>query len=79
MEDCPVAILIRVRQDTERKLLAPLRTHGWTVTIDREAEQGEYQIVKTERAGVEHRVAISEQFLECITAQRVFAKQLGAW
>lgn len=47
-----------LRQDAETKLLAPLRTHGWTATIEREVEQGEYLIVKAERAGVEHRVAI---------------------
>jgi hypothetical protein len=47
-----------LRQDTESKLLAPLRTHGWTATIEREVEQGEYLVVKAERAGVEHRVAI---------------------
>ncbi len=47
-----------LRRDTESKLLAPLRTHRWTATIDREVEQGEYLIVKAERAGVEHRVAV---------------------
>lgn len=47
-----------LRRDTESKLLAPLRTHQWTATIDREVEQGEYLIVKAERAGVEHRVAV---------------------
>lgn len=47
-----------LRSDTESKLLAPLRTHGWAATIEREVEQGEYLIVKAERAGVEHRVAI---------------------
>lgn len=47
-----------LRSDTESKLLAPLRTHNWTATIEREVEQGEYLIVKAERAGIEHRVAI---------------------
>jgi hypothetical protein len=47
-----------LRRDAESKLLAPLRVHGWTATIDREVEQGEYLIVKAERAGVEHKVAI---------------------
>lgn len=47
-----------LRRDAESKLLAPLRTHGWTAAIEREVEQGEYLILKAERAGVEHRVAI---------------------
>lgn len=47
-----------LRRETESKLLAPLRTHEWTATIDREVEQGEYLVVKAERAGVEHQVAI---------------------
>jgi hypothetical protein len=47
-----------LRQDAERKLLTPLRTHGWTATIVREVEAGEYLIVKAQRAGVEHLVAI---------------------
>ncbi len=47
-----------LRSDTESKLLAPLRTHGWTAAIEREVEQGEYLIVRAERAGVEHRVAV---------------------
>ena len=47
-----------LRQDAENKLLAPLRAHGWTATIEREVEQGEYLVVKAERAGIEHHVAI---------------------
>lgn len=47
-----------LRRDTESNLLSPLRTHGWTATIECEIEQGEYLIVKAVRAGVEHRVAI---------------------
>ncbi len=47
-----------LRQDAETKLLSPLRTHGWTAVIEREVEQGEYLVIKAERAGVEHRVAI---------------------
>jgi hypothetical protein len=47
-----------LRSDTESKLFAPLRTHGWTASIEREVAQGEYLVVKAERAGVEHRVAI---------------------
>jgi len=50
-----LAILLR---DTEIKLLEPLRTHGWTAVIEREVEQGEYLLVKAERAGVVHRVAV---------------------
>ncbi|MBK7539153.1 MAG: hypothetical protein IPI49_28060 [Myxococcales bacterium] len=48
------ARLAILRRETESKLLAPLRTHGWTATIEREVEQGEYLVVKAERAGVEH-------------------------
>lgn len=47
-----------LRQDAESKLLAPLRTHGWATSIEREVERGEYLVVKAERAGVEHRVAL---------------------
>jgi len=47
-----------LRQDAESELLAPLRTHGWTASIEREVERGEYLVIKAERAGVSHRVAI---------------------
>lgn len=50
--------LVILRQDSERKILAPLRTHGWTASVEREVEQGEYLIVKAERAGIEHQVAV---------------------
>lgn len=47
-----------LRRDTERRVLEPLRTHGWTASIDGEVEQGECLLVSAERAGVQHRIAI---------------------
>lgn len=47
-----------LRQEAERELLAPLRTHGWMATVEQETENGEYLVIKAARAGVEHRVAI---------------------
>ena len=37
------------RRDAESKLLEPLRTHGWTVAIEREVENGEYLVITAER------------------------------
>lgn len=47
-----------LRRNTEKKLLEPLQTHGWITAIEREVEHGEYLLVKAERAGVVHRVAV---------------------
>lgn len=47
-----------LRRDAESKLLEPLRTHGWTVAIEREVENGEYLVITAERGGHRHRVAI---------------------
>jgi hypothetical protein len=47
-----------LRRDTESKLLEPLRTHGWTGSIERVVGQGEYLLVKAQRSGVVHRVAV---------------------
>lgn len=47
-----------LRRDAESKLLEPLRTHGWTVAIEREVENGEYLVITAERGGHRHRIAI---------------------
>jgi hypothetical protein len=47
-----------LRRDTERLILDPMRTHGWTGTIEREVERGEYLVIVSERAGVKHRIAV---------------------
>lgn len=50
--------LALLREGAESKILAPLRTHGWTVTVESEVEHGEYMIVRAERGGHSHRVAL---------------------
>jgi len=65
-----------LRQDAETKLLSPLRTHGWTAVIEREVEQGEYLVVKAERAGVEHSVAIMYSSATDNAVYRVLAPQV---
>lgn len=68
--------LARLRSATESKLLAPLRMHGWTATIDVEVERGEYLIIKAERAGVEHRVAIMYSSATDNAVYKVLAPQV---
>ncbi len=53
--DARLAIL---KRDAEEKLIGPLNTHGWTSSIEREVENGEYLLIKAERGGHVHRVAI---------------------
>ncbi|MBI4720124.1 MAG: hypothetical protein HY770_02635 [Chitinivibrionia bacterium] len=52
------ARLAILRQDAESKMLVPLRTHNWTVAIEREVENGEYLIINAKRGGIKHCVAI---------------------
>ena len=48
-------ILVR---DAERKLLEPLRHHGWTAEIEHIEPVGEYAVVKAERNGLLRRAAL---------------------
>jgi hypothetical protein len=50
--------LALLKQGAESKILTPLRTHGWTVTVENVVEEGEYMIIAAERAGHTHRVAL---------------------
>jgi hypothetical protein len=45
-----------LRNDAERKMLEPLRTHGWTPTIEREFPDG--LVIAAERGGHRHKVAL---------------------
>lgn len=45
-----------LRNDAERKILDPLRTHQWNATIEREFGDG--LIIAAERGGHQHRVAL---------------------
>jgi hypothetical protein len=45
-----------LRRDAERKMLDPLRMHGWTASIEREFADG--LILTAERGGHPHRVAL---------------------
>ncbi|GEL75594.1 YaaC family protein [Myxococcus virescens] len=47
-----------LRQHTESKVLDPLRMHGWTAKIEREAEHGECLVIVAEQSGHSHRVAV---------------------
>ena len=47
-----------LRDEAERKIVAPLRLHNWIANIDREVDAGEYLVISAERAGVSRRVAI---------------------
>ena len=47
-----------LRQAAEQQMLKPLQTHGWSAAITAEAEQGEYLVVRAEKAGAEHKVAL---------------------
>lgn len=48
-------ILVR---DAEQALLTPLRTHLWNATIECEDQNGEFLIIRAERSGAAHRVAL---------------------
>lgn len=50
--------LVILRRDVDRKIIQPLKYHGWTASIDQEVSQGEYLILLAERAGVSHRIAV---------------------
>lgn len=43
-----------LRRDAEHKILALLRTHAWTASIEREVEAGEYLLIRAERGGQSH-------------------------
>ncbi|MGD0075318.1 MAG: hypothetical protein ABSD31_13405 [Candidatus Binataceae bacterium] len=45
-----------LRRDADRKILDPLRTHKWNVTIEREIPDG--MIIAAERGGHQHKVAL---------------------
>src|SRR6516165_4525827 len=60
-----------LRSDAERKMLDPLRTHGWTASIEREFSDG--LILTAERGGHAHRVAV---IYSSATDNRVY-KQLA--
>jgi len=45
-----------LHNDAERKILEPLRTHGWTPTIEREFPDG--VVIAAERGGHRHKVAL---------------------
>ena len=60
-----------LRRDAERKMLDPLRTHGWTGSIEREISDG--LILTAERGGHSHRVAL---IYSSATDNRVY-KQLA--
>lgn len=48
-----------LRQDAERNILAPLRTHGWEATIEREDQGGDGQLVIVAKRGdASRRVAL---------------------
>lgn len=40
-----------LKRDAEQKILAPMRLHGWKVTIDRDGKPGEYIVMSAERGG----------------------------
>jgi hypothetical protein len=60
-----------LRRDAERKMLDPLRMHGWTASIEREFADG--LILTAERGGYAHRVAL---IYSSATDNRVY-KQLA--
>jgi hypothetical protein len=47
-----------LRREAEQKLVAPLRTHGWTAAIMSEIEAGEYLLITAERGEHRHAVAL---------------------
>jgi hypothetical protein len=47
-----------LKKAAERKILGPLREHGWTIHELREVEDGEYLVIDTERGGRRHKVAL---------------------
>jgi hypothetical protein len=51
-----VARMQILRNDAERKILDPLRTHKWVATIEREFDDG--LIIAAERGGHRHSVAL---------------------
>ena len=47
-----------LRRDAELKFFEPLRTHGWTVSVEQEFRHGEYLLIAAERGGHRHRIAL---------------------
>jgi len=47
-----------LRQSAEQQMLKPLATHGWSASIAKEVGEGEYLVVRAEKAGTEHNVAL---------------------
>lgn len=45
-----------LHRDAERKIMEPLRTHKWTVAVEREFSDG--MIISAERGGHQHKVAL---------------------
>ena len=47
-----------LRRAAETEILDPLRTHGWTASIEQEVEQGEYLLIAAERGTEQAAVAV---------------------
>jgi hypothetical protein len=58
-----------LRRDAELKIFEPLRTHGWTVSIEEEVRRGEYLLISAERGGHRHRIAL---LYSCATDNAVY-------
>jgi hypothetical protein len=47
-----------LRREADAKIIDHLRTHGWTASIEREVENGEYLIILAARGDAVHRIAL---------------------